>query len=116
MLENIFGISSLTDSLHTNISHERYCLSVVTGEESWRADLGDKVFAAPHGIRLTPHIRAIVVATSVGRLVLLDAASGSCIAETQLPGEVFSSPVCHRGCIYVGCRDDHLYKFIVERQ
>ena len=91
----------------------RYCIDVDSGLEVWRADLGGKVFASPHGLRLTAQVRAVVAVTVPGRMVLLSAACGSTLAETQLGGEVFSSPVCHKGAIYVGCRDDHVHSFRV---
>jgi acyl-CoA synthetase len=83
------------------------------GAEVWRADLGGKVFASPHGVRLTAHLRAVAAATVPGRVLLLNAADGATLAETQLDGEVFSSPVCYKGDIYVGCRDDHVHCFRV---
>jgi acyl-CoA synthetase len=32
------------------------------------------------------------------------------LAVGKLPGEVFSSPVAGGGSVYVGCRDDHVYR------
>ena len=107
----------------------------------WRAQLNAAVFASPFAAKLmlgattTKHIdghrtidsgrvtdssenlagtacKAMVcVCDTSGCMRLLDLADGSTLSETQLPGEVFSSPVLRENAIVVGCRDDHVYSF-----
>lgn len=52
---------------------------------------------------------AVIACSTKGTVFVLSLDNGNVIAKLQLPGEVFSSPVVYRGCIYVGCRDNNLY-------
>lgn len=56
----------------------------------------------------------VFVATVEGRLCALDPRSGAIVAEEQLPGPLFSSPVVlpsesGEASVLIGCRDDKLY-------
>ena len=50
-----------------------------------------------------------VIATVAGEIIVVDISGGSVVARIKLPAEVFSSPVCMDGKIYVGCRNDRIY-------
>ena len=47
--------------------------------------------------------------SSTGVLYVLNAARGDTVSKLQLPGQVFSSPVCLGNKLVVGCRDDLVY-------
>lgn len=49
------------------------------------------------------------VASTKGKVYVLDMDFGAVKCSYQLSGEVFSSAVVHGNYIYVGCRDNHVY-------
>jgi acyl-CoA synthetase len=102
------GTNSLFIGCH---DHHVYRLDLDRGIQVWAADLGEKVYASPHGLCLANGALAVVCASTCGLVALLDGVTGATAATLQLPGEVFSSPVCCHASkrIYIGCRDDHLY-------
>ncbi len=81
-------------------------LSLRDGSELWSADLGSAIVARP---AVTQSGRLAVVASTSGRVRWLEIASGGrVVAETLLPGEIFSSPVAVGGAddVVIGCRDN----------
>ena len=78
------------------------------GAAAWTRPLDGKVFGA---IALLPPDR-LVVATTPGRVHVLDAGDGSSLAVCDVGAETFSSPVVVRvgraDRVFLGCRDDTL--------
>ena len=62
-----------------------------------------------------PQRTLVCVCSTMGRLSVIDLLTGEAIASENLPGELFSSPVCHGNKILVGCRDDYVYCFKICR-
>ena len=75
----------------------------------WRTQLGAGVAASPD---VLDGGRVLAVCTTRGVLHLLGAATGELLlSSSQLPGEIFSSPLVYRDNIVIGCRDNNLYCF-----
>jgi outer membrane protein assembly factor BamB len=53
------------------------------------------------------------VASTKGKVYIVDVDSGTVKCSYQLSGEVFSSPVVHGNYMYVGCRDNHIYSLAI---
>ena len=51
----------------------------------------------------------VVIASTDGRLCVLDNRDGQLLSSYTLPGQVFSSPVISNTLIIVGCRDNFVY-------
>jgi acyl-CoA synthetase len=64
------------------------------------------LFASPF---MLAEERECAAATVAGDIVVVNAETGLVRTKLRLAAEVFSSPVCSGGCLYVGCRDDRLY-------
>ena len=76
-------------------------------DTAWRTQLGAGVAASPD---VLDGGRVLAVCTTRGVLHLLVAATGELLlSSSQLPGEIFSSPLVYRDNIVVGCRDNNLY-------
>lgn len=109
-----------------------YCLesSADTVSLRWTQELDSPVFSTPFVFPLSTspevnkgdetnlgrynsdkHIVTYLatVASTKGKVYILDMDFGAVKCSYQLPGEVFSSPVVHENYIYVGCRDNHVY-------
>ena len=89
--------------------HHVYSMSLANGKQRWAVNLFDKVHATPCTTRVGG-VGAIVCATTRGTVTVLNARNGQHMAAIHLPGEVFSSPQCRERGVYVGCRDNHLYR------
>lgn len=93
-------------------SHDNflYCLDERTGVERWRAQFLTPVYS-------TPFVTSFIACSNTsGNLRLLDFSNGRLLAETQLDGEVFSSPVVTGQYVVIGCRDDYVYCFQLANQ
>ena len=53
----------------------------------------------------------VCVCCTTGYLHILSITDGRLLTSTQMPGEVFSSPVIHKDTLVVGCRDNYVYGF-----
>ena len=51
----------------------------------------------------------VTVCSTDGIVHVLRLDSGVNLGQHALPGEVFSSPVCHQRKMVIGCRDDYVY-------
>ena len=101
---------------HTGIqvvcgSHSKslYCWNECM-ELEWRTELDSKVYSTPfYHYFPSAGMECICICSTRGVLYLVDAGSGRVLTQEELPGEIFSSPVCVGDSIIVGCRDDYLY-------
>jgi acyl-CoA synthetase len=81
-------------------------VSLLDGSVQWECAVGVAIFASPFLVRGGA---ACAVATVAGDVLVVDVENGAIIGRLRLPAEVFSSPVCRDGRLYIGCRDDRLY-------
>lgn len=117
-------------------SHDKhlYCWND-SYENEWKVQLDSEVYATPcpllmsdaesqepsqagivectdiHRAHLIP---LVCVCSSAGCVYCVSVWTGDVIGTFELPGEVFSSPVCFEQSIAVGCRDDYVYCIDVE--
>uniref|UniRef100_A0A182Q468 Carrier domain-containing protein n=1 Tax=Anopheles farauti TaxID=69004 RepID=A0A182Q468_9DIPT len=82
----------------------------------WQIAVQSQVYATP----LLIDSRQLVVCTTSGwlNLVYLDEAresnkSGRIVATMKMNGELFATPVVYKNSLYIGCRDNCLYKIFV---
>ena len=91
------------------------CLNNVTSSQmnyNWRIKLGSAVSCTPFigNIHTSQGLLPIVCCCAInGDVCIADLVTGKIIGRTQLPGEIFSSPVIVGDRIVVGCRDDNVY-------
>nr|XP_034968206.1 beta-alanine-activating enzyme [Zootoca vivipara]XP_034968207.1 beta-alanine-activating enzyme [Zootoca vivipara]XP_034968208.1 beta-alanine-activating enzyme [Zootoca vivipara]XP_034968209.1 beta-alanine-activating enzyme [Zootoca vivipara]XP_034968210.1 beta-alanine-activating enzyme [Zootoca vivipara] len=95
-------------------SHDNftYCCST-EGNLLWKFETTSTVYAIPfvfHHHALQDET-LLAVASTDGKIWILNAKTGLVEGEEKLPGEVFSSPVVWGTTIIVGCRNNYLYCF-----
>jgi acyl-CoA synthetase len=81
-------------------------ISLLDGSVLWECSVGVAIFASPF---LVHGGTACVAATVAGDVLVVDVGKGELKSRLRLPAEIFSSPVCREGYLYIGCRDDRLY-------
>jgi acyl-CoA synthetase len=115
-----------------------YCLNGNDGSLVWKLLLGSPIHSSPAFAIPLPMVNSnhnneengdtylatplCCVCSTTGVIFLIDFQGGQVVAQCQLSGEIFSSPVvfCQKqqlgeqqeqliGNIIVGCRDNHLY-------
>jgi outer membrane protein assembly factor BamB len=108
-----------------------YCLegSADTVSLRWTRELDSSVFSTPFVFPvISPEVNEddetklgtsnsdkqnvtylATVASTKGKVYVLDLDFGVVKCSYQLPGEVFSSAIVHGNNIYIGCRDNHIY-------
>lgn len=101
------------------------CISIDTGDVLWKAANSTTVFSAPfctsikfiEGGELVA-IPVVIVTTTAGDIIALDALDGKIICKKKIPGEIYSSPICIENRVYFGGRDDklHCYNFKIDKQ
>nr|XP_054755985.1 beta-alanine-activating enzyme-like isoform X2 [Lytechinus pictus] len=86
------------------------CLDPLTGQHVWTSAVSSfPIYSTPF-IFTRGGCRRVAVASTEGHIYVLDVQTGKILSETELPGEVFSSPiVIGSKHIIVGCRDDFVY-------
>lgn len=77
----------------------------------WTLDVGSAVYATP--CCLLPQY--VVIATTTGRVSLVDLTSSEILSTKHLPGEVFSSPIAVNNSIVLGCRDNNIYCLVIDK-
>jgi len=107
-----------------------YCLesSADTVALRWTQELDSPVFSTPFMFPVVKgdetkvgtsdsdkHVVTYMatVASTKGKVYVLDMDFGAVKCSYQLSGEVFSSAVVHGNYIYVGCRDNHVYSLAI---
>ncbi|XP_053259085.1 beta-alanine-activating enzyme isoform X1 [Podarcis raffonei] len=95
-------------------SHDNftYCCST-EGNLMWKFETTSTVYAIPFVFH-HPAFQdetLLAVASTDGRIWILNAKTGFVQGEEKLPGEVFSSPVVWGTTIIVGCRNNYIYCF-----
>ena len=84
-----------------------HCVNFTDGTSVCEFAAGSGVFSSPTLLTLSP--RPIIVAFSMdGVLLAMDPMTRQS-SQYELPGQVFSSAVCLKSTVYIGCRDDHVY-------
>ncbi len=101
------------------------CVDTRDGTIKWKTmELGSPIVGGPvyvpSAIENDTDGERLIVITTSGNIRVLNASNGSLVEPDnphvepsgclQLDGEVFSNPLLFRRCLYVGCRDNHLYK------
>jgi acyl-CoA synthetase len=81
-------------------------ISLLDGSVLWECSVGVALFASPFLVRGGA---ACIAATVAGDVLVVDVVSGDVKGRLRLPAEIFSSPVCRDGRLFIGCRDDRLY-------
>ena len=82
------------------------CLNAEDGKLLWETDCHSVIFATPAVLQRD----FIVAATTGGDVHVLSADTGAILSTARLPGEIYSSPICDGLDIFIGCRDDCVYK------
>lgn len=73
----------------------------------WSSNLSCSIYAKSV---IHDEFNIIIVITTEGELNILAKSTGEILTRFKLPGEVFSSPLLLDNHVYVGCRDNYLYK------
>lgn len=82
------------------------------GNLLWKFETTATVYATPfvfHGRDDLEDTVFLAVASTDGRVWILNAKTGSVEGTWKLPGEVFSSPVVWGTILIVGCRNNYVY-------
>lgn len=95
----------------------------------WKRELDSEVYSIPfvaalvldtpsgphrHPVAEDDRLPCVCVCAVSGRVYVLDATSGTTLGHTDLPWQVYSSPVLMDGLLIVGCRDNNIYCMNVE--
>lgn len=78
----------------------------------WFSQLSSPIFAKPV---LHDQTGTIVGCTTNGMIYILEKFTGEILVQHKLSGEIFSSPLCVDGFIFVGCRDNYFYKIEIKK-
>ncbi|XP_029443139.1 beta-alanine-activating enzyme isoform X2 [Rhinatrema bivittatum] len=108
----VFSSPCLTEWAVWFGSHDStiYCCAM-DGNLLWKFETSAKVYATPYVFCLhdTESSVCVAAASTDGKLWILDAQHGLLKCVSELPGEVFSSPVVWGKRLVVGCRNDYIY-------
>eukprot|EP00002_Diphylleia_rotans_P034638 TRINITY_DN7471_c0_g1_i3.p1 TRINITY_DN7471_c0_g1~~TRINITY_DN7471_c0_g1_i3.p1 ORF type:complete len:1203 (-),score=151.08 TRINITY_DN7471_c0_g1_i3:177-3785(-) len=97
-------------------SHDGFvrCFDAHSGEVIWKQKVSGAVANAPYIISTAKHGCLICAASMDGVVHILDALTGVIISQVKLDGHIFSAPVTDfNGHLWVGCRDNRIYKLAV---
>ncbi|KAG7458390.1 acyl-CoA synthetase family member 4 [Solea senegalensis] len=89
-----------------------YCLNSADGALVWTFQTSGKVYSTPcvfDGSTVGRGGFLVGLASTDGKVWILDGENGQMLASHVLPGELFSSPVVHEQFLVVGCRNDYVY-------
>ena len=85
------------------------CVNKADGATLWTYDCESPIVSNPIYAK-----HRVMCATYSGYMFVLNASSGVVMGSIRLPGEIFSNPLLiQEQDIYIGCRDNHLYKLRV---
>ncbi|XP_033821595.2 beta-alanine-activating enzyme isoform X1 [Periophthalmus magnuspinnatus] len=112
----VFSSPCLTPDLHQVLcgSHDgyMYCLNISDGALVWRFETSGRVYSSPFvfgASALRSGETLVGLASTDGTVWILDVKTGLKRASHTFPGELFSSPVVHKGSLVIGCRNDYVY-------
>ena len=104
--------------------HCGYCLDR-NGQLIWKHGMNSAVYATPFVFETclcntctidtdisssVAHYYAVICSTS-GQIDIVNCVNGRLVCSTNVPGELFSSPVVCDDRLIIGCRDDNIYCF-----
>ena len=104
--------------------HCAYCLDG-NGQLIWKHRMNSAVYATPFVFETglcntcsidsdicsnSVHYYAVICSTS-GQIDIVNCSNGRLVCSTNVPGELFSSPVVCDERLIIGCRDDNIYCF-----
>ena len=104
--------------------HCGYCLDR-NGQLIWKHRMNSAVYATPFILETClcntctidadissnfVHYYAVICSTS-GQIDIVNCINGRLVCSTNVPGELFSSPVVCDDRLIIGCRDDNIYCF-----
>ena len=81
---------------------------------SAKSNTADACNVSNSGMDNTQSVAIVTFATTTGILYVVGAEDGQVLYQTQMEGEVFSSPILYRNSLVVGCRDDNVYCFDID--
>ena len=81
------------------------------GNLIWEQQVGGEIFASPSPCQVAGLGDIFVTCSSSDTVVMLSASQGAVLASMQLPASIYSSPVVVCNSVFIGCRDDWLYRF-----
>ncbi|QDT70104.1 Outer membrane protein assembly factor BamB precursor [Planctomycetes bacterium MalM25] len=93
--------------VYANQAKTVYALRPADGEPVWRARTRSRVEASP----LALAGGRVLIATTRGRLMLLDAATGETVWSDHLGGGFLAAPAASDGVVLIGSTDGLLYAF-----
>lgn len=80
---------------------------------NWDVDLRAVIFSSPIVASVKNQrnncTEVVIIACTTAGIVYVITDSGKIATSTQLPAEIFSTPIVVNGVIYVGCRDDRIH-------
>ena len=91
------------------------CLNNVASSQmnfTWKTKFDSAIGCTPFVSNILTsqgHLPIACCCTINGDVCIVDLVTGKIMGRTQLPGEIFSSPVVIGERIVVGCRDDNVY-------
>lgn len=113
-------------------SHDHcvYCWSGNSNEnvfkQLWKVEVDSDVYSIPcFGVLSSQvhdeskanvsNIQVVCAASAKGKLYIIDAIAGRILGQSELPQEIYSSPVVIPGNqVIFGCRDDNIYCLDIE--
>ncbi|KFB52588.1 AGAP010071-PA-like protein [Anopheles sinensis] len=100
-----------------------HCVHYLPGDcdaliPSWKVELQSQIYATPLVVG-----QYLLVCTTSGYINVLDLATeskegkdnGKIVSTLKLNGELFASPVAHGNSLFIGCRDNFLYKIRLKK-
>ncbi|XP_045140067.1 beta-alanine-activating enzyme isoform X2 [Echinops telfairi] len=87
-----------------------YCCNM-KGQLQWKFQVTSRVYATPFAFQnhRSSDQTLLAVASTDGKLWVLESKSGQLQSVYELPGEVFSSPVVWESMLVIGCRNNYVY-------
>lgn len=86
-----------------------YCLDQDKGNLMWKTDFSSEIYANPFVIGENK-----IACTSVDGLLVVVNLNGQMIYKKDLFGSkntCYSSPIIYERCLFIGSRDNNIYKF-----
>lgn len=114
-----FAISNEEDSIKIIFgSHDKFLRCLIYNSQKskvnlhWKLPLQSQIYSTPKVIRLKDKDYVISCSTN-GYINFISLKSGQIEYTKKLPGEIFSSPAITNNFVFIGCRDNNLYGFLL---